>query len=126
MVTAFFATMYPPEKMVPKFIAESSRVVRSEGMILVVDIAPGWYGGELAHIIGDEDADVGAWAKHSAFVDDAGFSCKDLDQIQDYGSLENIVGTYGFIFGKKAIEHLCARNKTKIKWRFRMFYKRKE
>ena len=123
IVTAFTATLYPPKEKVPKFIAEASRIVKNGGLIIDVDVAPGWYGGELAEIIGDEDADVEAWNRHRAFVDDAGFSYKDIDQIQDYGSLENIVGTYGFIFGGKAIDHLRAHNKTTIKWRFRMFYK---
>jgi len=123
MVTAFTATLYPPRQMVPLFVAEASRVTKSGGLVLAVDIAPSWYGGELAEIIGDVDADVESWAKHRAFVDDAGFSYKDIDQIQDYGSLEKIIGTYGFIFGRKAIDHLRAHNKTTIKWRFRMFYK---
>lgn len=123
VVTAFFATIYPPKKRIPLFVAEAFRIVKPGGLILSVDVAPGWYGGELAEIIGDEDADDDAWAKHHAFVDDAEFSYKDIDQIQDYGSLENIVDTYGFIFGRKAIDYLRAHNKTTIKWRFRMFYK---
>ncbi len=126
IVTAFFATLYPPEEMAPQFIVEAVRVVKPGGLVLAVDVAPGWYGGELAHIIKDKDADIGARAKHRAYVDDAGFSYKDIDQIQDYGSLENIIGTYGFIFGRKAIDHLRAHEKTTIKWRFRMFYKWKE
>jgi ubiquinone/menaquinone biosynthesis C-methylase UbiE len=123
MLTAFFATLYPPNEAVPKFIAEASRIVKPGGLILTVDVAPGWYGGELADIIGDEDADADTLAKHRAYVKDAGFSFKDIDQVQDYCSLDNIVGTYGFIFGRKTIDHLRANNKTTVKWRFRMFYK---
>jgi ubiquinone/menaquinone biosynthesis C-methylase UbiE len=123
VVTAFTATLHPPKRMVPLFVAEASRITKYGGLVLAIDIAPGWYGGELAEIIGDEDADTESWVKHGAFVDDAGFSYKDIDQSQDYGSLEKIIGTYGFIFGRKAIDHLRTHKKTTIKWRFRIFYK---
>jgi ubiquinone/menaquinone biosynthesis C-methylase UbiE len=123
MVTAFTATMYPPEEIVPQFVAEASRVVKPRGLVLAVDVAPGGYGGELADIIKDKDADIEAWVKHRAFVDDAGFSYTDVEQIQEYGSLEKITSTYGFIFGRRAIDYLRARHKTSIKWHFRMFHK---
>lgn len=123
MVTAFTATLYPPERMVRQFIKEASRVAKPEGWVLAVDVAPGWYGGELASLIGDKDADIEAWAKHRAFVNDAGFSFTDIEQIQEYGSMEKILRTYGFIFGQKAIDYLRVHHKTSIKWRFRMFYK---
>jgi len=126
MVTAFTASLYPPEQIVPQFIAEASRVVKPLGLVLVVDVAPGWYGGELADIINDEDADIELWAKHRTFVDDGGYSYEDIEQIQEFGSLEKIISTYGFIFGKKAIDHLRAHRKTSIKWHFRVFHKRAE
>ena len=123
MVTAFFATLYPAEQMATQFIVEASRVVKPGGLVIAVDVAPGWYGGELAEIIEDKDADVEAWAKHRAFVEVAGFSYKDIEQTQEYGSVGKIIGTYGFIFGRKVIEYLRSHNKTSIKWHFRMFYK---
>ena len=123
MVTAFFATLYPAEQMATQFIVEASRVVKPGGLVIAVDVAPGWYGGELADIIKDKDADIEAWAKQRAFVNDAGFSYTDIEQIQEYGSLEKIISTYGFIFGRNAIDYLRTHHKTSIKWHFRMFYK---
>jgi len=58
MVVAITATMYPPEDVIPLFIGEARRVVKSGGMIVSVDVAPGWYGGELNEIIDDPNADV--------------------------------------------------------------------
>ena len=46
MVVAITATMYPPEKVIPLFIREARRVVKPGGLIVSVDVAPGWYGGE--------------------------------------------------------------------------------
>ena len=125
MVVAITATMYPPEEVIPLFIAEARRVVKPGGVIVSVDVAPGWYGGELAGIIDDPDADVELRAKHRCFVDDAGFDYFDIIQTSHYGSLEKIIGTYGFIFGVKTIEYIKENNVTSIKWVFRAYYTQK-
>lgn len=44
MVVAITATMYPPEKVIPRFVEEAARVVRGGGAVVSVDVAPGWYG----------------------------------------------------------------------------------
>ena len=126
MVVAITATMYPPEKEIPRFVEEAARVVRGGGAVVSVDVAPGWYGGELAHIIDDPDADPERQTKHRLFVDEHGFSYMDVDQVSMYGSTEKILGTYGFIFGRKAIEHLRKSGQTSITWRFRVYQKRIE
>jgi ubiquinone/menaquinone biosynthesis C-methylase UbiE len=123
MVTAFFASLYPPGEIAPRLIAEASRVVKPQGLVLVVDVAPGWYGGELASIIKDNEADTVARALHRIFVEDGGFSYVDVEQVQEFGSLEKIVSTYGFIFGREAIDHLRTHRKTSVKWHMRMFHK---
>jgi len=58
VVAALTATMYPPEEVIPLFIDEGKRVVKPGGLIFSVDVAPGWYGGELASIIDDSEADI--------------------------------------------------------------------
>ena len=40
------------------FIGQARRVVRPGGVIVSVDVAPGWYGGELAGIVDDPGADM--------------------------------------------------------------------
>jgi len=122
MVVALTAVMYPPEEVVPQFIEEARRVVKHGGTIISVDVAPGWYGGELADFIDDPDADVELKSRHRLFVDEAGFSYFDVEQVSDYGSLEKIVGTYGFIFGERVIDHIRRNNITSIKWTFRVYY----
>lgn len=80
MVVALTAVMYPPEEVVPLFIKEARRVVKPGGMIVSMDVAPGWYGRELADFIDDPDADVELMARHRLFVDEAGFSLFDIEQ----------------------------------------------
>jgi len=85
MVVTLTTVMYPPEEVVPRFIEEARRVVKPGGTIISVDVAPGWYGGDLANYIDDPDADVELKARHRLFVDEAGFSYFDIEQTPDYG-----------------------------------------
>jgi SAM-dependent methyltransferase len=101
---------------------ELLRVLRPGGVIVVLDVAPGWYGGELNEIIGEEAEDV-ELSRH--LVDDLGFSYEDFENTQEYGTTENILRTYGFIHGKKAIEHLKTTGQTSIRWRWRIHYRYK-
>ena len=109
-----------------KFVKESTRVVKKDGLIVTIDVAPKWYGGELAPIICGKKriTDVDSEGVVDRTLTKLGFKHKDYYQIQDYGSLRKIIKTYGFIFGKKAIEYLKKHKKTSIKWKFRMHYKK--
>ena len=121
-VVALTATMYPPEDVIPVFVEEARRVVKAGGLVISVDVAPGWYGGELAGVIDDPDADLDLQAKHRCFVEEAGFEYFDVVQTSHYGSMEKILGTYGFIFGVKVIEHIKQARITSIRWKFRVYY----
>jgi hypothetical protein len=57
------------------------------------------------------------------FIEEFRFAYQDLFSNQEYGTVEHIVSTYGFIFGKKAIEHLKRENKTAIQWKFRVYWR---
>jgi hypothetical protein len=45
-----------------------------------------------------------------------------FDNYQDYGSVEHMVKTYGFIFGKKAIDYIRAHQVSAIQWRWSLHY----
>ena len=59
-------------------------------------------------------------------VEGLGFSRLEFDSIQEYGSTENIVRTYGFIFGRNAIDYLKRAKKTSIRWTFYLHYRYKD
>lgn len=118
LVTGITLALYPPENY-RQFIREGLRVAKQS--VIYVGIAPGWYGGDLHHVIeGIEPVDS---AVDRVFIEEYQFKFQDIFSDQDYGTIEHIVKTYGFIFGKKTIEYLKREKKTTIRWKFRAYWK---
>jgi hypothetical protein len=57
------------------------------------------------------------------FIEEFQFACRDIFCDQEYGTVEHIVSTYGFIFGRKTIAHLKREGKTAIRWKFRVYWR---
>ncbi len=108
----------------PGDVGEVMRVLRPGGLYVNVDIAPGWYGGDLATVVEDGTPELGP-GNHAMF-EEAGFAYEDVDTVQDYGTPEAMVSTYGFIFGKRAIDHIRATGRSSVRWRLRLHWKYKE
>jgi ubiquinone/menaquinone biosynthesis C-methylase UbiE len=119
IVTGITLALYPVEKY-RQFANEALRVAVNGGCIVMINITPGWYGGELSNIIADVDTIESK--QNEIFVEEFGFRYEDFETNQEYGSLEKILRTYGFIFGKNAIDYLRQTGKTSIKWKFRIHY----
>ncbi len=118
LVTGITLALYPPEHY-RDFIREGLRVAK--GPLVYVGIAPGWYGGDLYDVIDDvEKVDEKV---DDIFINEFQFAYQDIFSDQEYGTIEHIVSTYGFIFGRKAIEHLKRENKTTIRWKFRVYWR---
>lgn len=120
IVTGFTLALFPSERY-REFIGEALRV--ASGKVVYVGIPPGWYGGDLDSVIenpykGNFDVEV-----DRIFIEEYQFACQDVFSTQEYGSIENIVSTYGFIFGKKVIEHIKRENKTAIRWKYRVYWR---
>jgi ubiquinone/menaquinone biosynthesis C-methylase UbiE len=120
IVTAWTLAIHPPAGF-RDFIREAERVVRSGGLIVSVMVPPGWYGGELRDVIAlDED---NAQAIDDIFVNEFGFEYQDVDFVQDFGSVDKAVRTYGFIFGRNAIAYITEHEMTSIRRRDRVHFK---
>lgn len=118
VVTAITLALYPPEQY-RDFIREGLRVAR--GPVVYLGIPPGWYGGDLHDVI--EDVEKVDESVDHIFLEEFQFAYQDIFSDQEYGTLEHIVSTYGFIFGKKAIEYLKREKKTSIHWKFRVYWR---
>jgi len=105
----------------PLGVEEALRVLRRPGLLLQVDVAPGYYGGELAAIIDHPTPELEDTSQR--LVKDEGFSAMDFTTVQEYGTQDAILRTYGFIFGPRAIAHLKQTGQTSIRWTFRIHYR---
>lgn len=116
LVTGITLALYPPEQY-REFIREGLRVAK--GPVVYVGIPPGWYGGDLYEVI--EDVEKVDDEVDRIFIEEFQFAYQDFFSDQEYGTVEHIVNTYGFIFGKRAIEYLKREKKTTIRWKFRVY-----
>ena len=125
VVTAITLASLHSEENVTAFVRESERVVRAAGLIVAANIAPQWYGGELAPVIyGKPRDELPSQNLRDVVLARLGFQCMDYFSVQDYGTVEKAVRTYGFIHGRNAIEHIREREKTTIKWKVRIHHRR--
>ena len=116
------------EKLAEVFVFEAERVVKPGGLIVTVAIPPFWYGGELAPVIlgpgrtteqNGEGKNIEILARHD-------FEYRDVFVTINYCSAREAVETYGFIFGRKAIDYLISHNMSSIRWKLRINYRRVE
>lgn len=105
-------------------VPEALRVVSRGGLLASIDIPPGHYGGELVDVIGEETPELEAGERF--LTREAGFQYFDFESVQEYGTSHDLLRTYGFIFGRRAIDHLRRTRQTSIRWTFRIYHRRRE
>lgn len=120
LVTGFTLALFPPEQY-RDFIREGLRVAKDK--LIYVGIPPGWYGGDLDFVIDNPHKGKFDVEMDRIFIEEFQFAYQDVFSNQEYGTIENIVSIYGFIFGKKVIEHLKKENKTAIQWKYRVYWR---
>ncbi len=108
-----------------QFARESERITRTGGLVIRVDVAPGWYGGELCPIIFDKPRNENpVEGSRDDVLANLGFEYLDFFSDQFYSSVDKAIETYGFVHGKRAIDHIRENNKTVIRWKWRIRYKK--
>ena len=119
VVACMTTVFWPPEVVVPAFVSEALRVLRPGGTLFTLNTTPGWYGGEFHDVVTGSPEYEAALA---GTLDAAGLATFDFKSIQDYGTVERAVATYGFIFGGASIDLLRAGNHSTVEWRWRVWY----
>ena len=104
--------------------AEMERVARPGGLVLRADVAPGWYGGELNPVITGKPRDeTPVPGSRDAILIELGYEAMDVFLDQDYGSVERLARTYGFIHSKRVIDYCRAHDISTIRWKMRAWFK---
>ena len=62
---------------------------------------------------------LGAEGSNDALLAKLGYEAADIVMDQDYGTVERVVRTYGFIHSKRAIDYIRQNEVTTIRWKFR-------
>jgi len=122
VVACMTTVFWPPEVVVPRFVAEAMRVLRAGGIVFSLNTAPGWYGGELHDVVPGNPQYENALFRA---LDAAGFETFDFETVQDYRTPEHAVATFGFIFGGRSIELLRANRQSRIRFRWRVWFRMK-
>jgi SAM-dependent methyltransferase len=98
------------------------RVVKSGGYIALVTGAHGW---KWDHLVGGMDSfpDKNIKGQTEALLEPLGFAYRDIRVINDYGTMEETLATYGFIYGQKAIDYILENNVSRVSWVLRIFHR---
>lgn len=123
-VVAVAPASFHNEENVYKFCDEVERITHPGGFVATLNVAPGSYGGELAHIsAGVPKEDLPTENPRDRAFEKRGYTFEDRWNAVDYGTVERAVATFGFIYGKRALHHIRRNGITVIEERSRMHFK---
>jgi ubiquinone/menaquinone biosynthesis C-methylase UbiE len=103
-----------------RFVRGCERVVRSGGHIVVVNTPPNWrpaYARSRSVPFGDPEAQQEAERR----LEQLGFSIHDFVVDLDYGTEQEALETFGFIYGPAAIDHLLDNKTSHEEWALRVY-----
>ena len=103
---------------------ESTRIIKRDGVIISITVLPKLYSEGLDSITIGKKRNSEAEREAYKNLVDLNFKHKEFYQIQEYGSPQNVIETYWSLFDEKAIEHIKNHNKTSIKWKWIVYYKK--
>jgi SAM-dependent methyltransferase len=112
-----------------RFITESRRVVRSGGYIISISGAPPYSvppPGESVHLmwwqpeLGEASPIPPLHMTEKPAEEQTGFTYEEIVVDANYGSVQEAVETYGFIYGQKAIDWLDSNKLSSVRWKLRI------
>lgn len=104
-------------------LSEAKRVLKRNGMIVCIDIAPGFYGGNFTFLMDDRRPEPHFDAQaYSDNLVKQNFLYFDVSTVQEFDTRENILSTFGFIYGERVRRYLMTHNVTSVNWTYRIHY----
>jgi ubiquinone/menaquinone biosynthesis C-methylase UbiE len=105
------------------FVRGCERVVRSAGHIVVVGTPPDWrpaYARSPSVPFGNPEAQQAVAHR----LEQLGFSVHDFVVDLDYGTEQEALETFGFVYGPAAIDHILDNKTSHQEWALRVYIKR--
>ena len=105
-----------------RFVRGCERVVRSGGHIIVVGTIPNWrppYARSRAVPFGNPEVQ-----QAMDRLERLGFSVHDFVVDMDYGTEQEALETFGFVYGPAAIDHILDNKTSHQEWALRAYIKR--
>ena len=98
------------------------RVIRPGGFIVLVSATPGW---QFDHLVGGMTSfgDPDMKGPIEELLLPHGFTYRDIRVVRDYGTVEEALATYGFIYGEKAIDYILDNSVSKLSSSLRVFHR---
>jgi len=102
-----------------RFLRESERVVRKGGHIVIVGTTPSW---RPQHLRGS-DSDFGNTEvlRVMGELERFGFVHRDVVVDMEYGTQQEALETFGFIYGPHAIDYILDRGASRLEWSLRIY-----
>ncbi len=111
------------EQLAKRFVSRGQAALKPGGSMLIVNSALGWDAGELTGMLWPAgDRPDGARRDDQLMTGMLGFQFDDVVVTVDYGSVEEAVATFGFIFGHTAIDYLLTHQISQIRWKLRLYH----
>jgi len=110
------------KKKIESIMIDLEKLLKRQGLIVVVETAPGQYGGELQPVImgsaKDFSGDFTGW-----FAKRFDFRMMEKETIFDFRSVNEAAEIFGFVYGEKAKKHILEKGIKTIKMGVRIMIK---
>ncbi len=110
------------KKKIESIMMDLEKLLKRQGLMIVVETAPGQYGGELQSVImgssEDFSGDFTGW-----FAKRFNFKIIEKETIFDFKSVNEAVEIFGFVYGEKAKKHILEKGIKTIKMEVRIMIK---
>lgn len=99
------------------------RVVKPGGYIALALTTPGWL---KDHEVGGMNSFPNPNIKgpNEELLEPHNFTYRDIRIVIDYGTVEEALATWGFIYGEKAIDYIIDHQVSKFSWSLRIFHRK--
>jgi ubiquinone/menaquinone biosynthesis C-methylase UbiE len=111
------------KKSCDALVAGCLRVVKPGGYVALVSTTPGWLKDHEAGRM-DSRPDPNIKGPNEELLEPHGFKYRDVRVVIDYETVQEALATWGFIYGKEAIDYVIDHQVSRFSWSLRIFHRK--